>query len=117
MRQLLYALSSIFLIGSLHAQSIKGQIKKTDGSVIEAATVSILNADKTTATDKQGNFSFATMAPGTYQLSVSSIGFATRIVEAKVTPNNVTELAITLTDQNRQLGRGSLPPTKERVIF
>jgi len=104
MRQLLYTLSSIFLIGSLHAQSIKGQIKKTDGSVIEAATVSILNADKTAATDKQGNFSFATMAPGTYQLSVSSIGFATRIVEAKVAPNNITELAITLTDQNRQLG-------------
>jgi iron complex outermembrane receptor protein len=104
MKQFLYTLLSIFLVVNLSAQSIKGKIKKADGAAIEAATVSVLNTDRTSATDKQGDFSFTKILPGTYQLSVSSIGFATKLIEAKVTSNSVTELAITLTEQNRQLG-------------
>ena len=87
----------------LHAQSIKGKIQNTTGVGIEAATISILNTDKTTIAGKDGDFSFTSIAPGNYQLTISSIGFATQLKNVSVAPNNATEVNITLTEQGRQL--------------
>jgi iron complex outermembrane receptor protein len=103
MKRLLNILFSLFIFQTLQAQTIQGKIKASNGNVIEAATVSILNLDKSTSTDKQGNFSFNNIAPGTYQVSISSIGFAAKLIEVKVTSNKSTELAIALTEQNKQL--------------
>lgn len=103
MKRFLYTLFSLFLFANLQAQTIKGKIKASNGNVIEAATVSILNTDKSTITDKQGNFRFTNIIPGTYQLIISSIGFATKLTEATVTSNKATELTIILNEQNQQL--------------
>ncbi len=87
----------------LHAQSIKGKIQNTAGVGIEAATISILNTDKTTIAGKDGGFSLTNIAPGNYQLSISSIGFATQLKNVSVASNNATEIDITLTEQGKQL--------------
>ncbi|NNV54033.1 TonB-dependent receptor [Limnovirga soli] len=97
----LLLLSSLVI---LHAQSITGKIKDVNGNGIDAATISILNSNKTTIADAQGAFSFKNIAPGVYQLSVSSIGYAAQLKEVKVTSNQTTEIAIILNEQNQQLG-------------
>lgn len=104
MKQILYLIFSTFLSVNVQAQSIKGKIKASNGNAIEAATISILNTDKTTVADKQGDFSFTNIAVGTYQLSISSIGYATQLKEVKVPSNQVTEIVVTLNEQNKQLG-------------
>lgn len=103
MKKIIFTLLLLCTIAMLHAQSIKGKIKASNGTGIEAATIRILNTDKITIADKQGNFGFANIAVGTYQLSVSSIGFATQVKEVKVAPNQAIEIAVTLTEQGRQL--------------
>ena len=92
MKQFIYTILATFLLANVQAQSIKGKITAANGSTIEAATINILNTDKTTIADKQGNFTFNNIAPGTYQLSISSVSFASKITEVKVSSNKETEL-------------------------
>jgi len=103
MKKITYTLLLVCSMILLHAQSIKGKIKASNGNSIEAATVSILNTDKVTIAGKQGDFSFTNIAPGTYQLGISSIGFATQLKNVSVAPNKATEINITLTEQGKQL--------------
>ena len=104
MKQFLYTLIATILLTNVQAQSIKGKIQNAKGAGIEAATISILNTDKTTVAGKQGDFSFTNMKPGTYQLSITSIGFATQLKNVLVAANKATEINITLSEQGRQLG-------------
>ena len=71
MKQFIYTILATFLLANVQAQSIKGKITAANGNTIEAATINILNTDKTTIADKQGNFTFNNIAPGTYQLSIT----------------------------------------------
>lgn len=103
MKQLLYILLATFLLANVQAQSIKGKITATNGKTIQSATINILNTDKITIANTQGDFSFTNITPGTYQLSISSIGFATQLKEVKVASSQTTEISITLTEQGRQL--------------
>jgi iron complex outermembrane recepter protein len=103
MKQFLYTLLATFLFINVQAQSIKGEIKAASGNVIEAATINILNTEKTTIADKQGNFSFTNITVGTYQLSISSIGYATQLKEVKIEANKTTDVTITLSEKNKQL--------------
>lgn len=98
-------LTLLFFFGTLalQAQSIKGKISSSAGHAIEAATISILNTDKSTLADKEGNFSFSNINTGTYQLSISSVGYATQLKEVSVLTNKTTEISITLSEQNQQL--------------
>lgn len=105
MKQIIYTGIFILITNFVLAQSkIAGTVQTINKTGIESATINILNTDLTTIANKQGDFSFTNIEPGTYQLSVSSIGFATKIYEAKVIANKTTELSITLTEQNQQLG-------------
>ena len=104
MKQLLYVMFATFLCINVQAQSIKGKIRSANGNAIEAATINILNTNKSTISNKEGEFSFQNMAPGTYQLSINFIGFAAKIVQAKIAINATTDLTIVLTEQNQQLG-------------
>lgn len=104
MRKFLYTILATFLLANVQAQSIKGKITTANGNAIEAATISILNTDKTAIADKQGNFNFANINVGYYQLSISSVGFATQLKDVKIAANQTTELNITLTEQSSQLG-------------
>src|SRR4051794_29012540 len=71
-----------------HAQEVTarldGTIKDTAGAVVPEAPLSARNVSTgvvTTATsDLSGNYVFASLAPGTYTLSVKKPGFATRMI-------------------------------------
>jgi iron complex outermembrane recepter protein len=103
MKQLLYIILATFVLANVQAQSIKGKITASNGNAIETATIRILNTEKTTIADKQGNFSFTNISVGTYQLSITSIGFASQVKEITVNANSETEINCLLLEKNKQL--------------
>lgn len=103
MKQFLYTMLAALLCANAQAQFIKGKITTSNGSAVEAATVSILNTDKSSAANKQGDFIFSNINAGTYLLSFSSVGYATQLKEVTVGANKTIELAITLVELNKQL--------------
>ncbi len=103
MRKFIYTILATFLFANVQAQTINGKIKSSNGSPIEAATINILNTDKTTITDKHGNFSFTNLNTGSYQLNFSAIGFAAQLKSVDVSSKQATEITVTLIEQNKQL--------------
>ncbi|MBZ4190539.1 TonB-dependent receptor [Niabella beijingensis] len=103
MKQFIYTVLATFLLANVQAQTIKGKVAATNGNPIEAATISILNTGKTTITDKYGNFSFANIAPGTYQLSISLVGFAKQLKVITVNAGIETKINFTLSEESKQL--------------
>lgn len=79
MRSGLALLFLLMLNNSLFAQNtfqIAGNVKNMKGESLEAATVFINGSKKITKTDDKGNFSFPAIAPGTYQVVINMIGYA-----------------------------------------
>jgi len=112
MKEIVCILLGLFLFTDLQGQSISGTVKSANSNIIEGATITILNTNKSTITDKQGDFKIANILPGTYQLSVSAMGFATKLIGTKVVANKAIELNITLTEQNRQLSEAVVTANK-----
>lgn len=78
-KTLLFLLGIVLSTWTAHAQetlSISGTIKNTKGIEIEAATVFIAGSQKITVTDNKGMFKFQNLTPGTYQVIVNLIGYA-----------------------------------------
>ncbi len=103
MKQYLYILLGTFLFSNVQAQNINGKIQSANGAPIEGATISILNNDKTTLSNKEGNFSFINLNKGNYQLNFSAVGFAAQLKSVEVLSNKATDITITLIEQNKQL--------------
>ncbi len=82
----------VFLVVNSSAQSFRGKILGTvtdqNGAVVQGATVVAKNVgtgiERTTTTDSDGNYSFAEMPIGTYEVKVSQTGFTTRTVPGVV---------------------------------
>lgn len=96
------AIGLFFLVG-VHAQTLTGVVQTKAGTRIESATINILNTDKTTITDKVGNFSFPKINAGSYQLSFSAVGFATQLKTVAISSTQQTTITITLIEQSKQL--------------
>lgn len=85
-----------------HAQTLKGIVQTKKGMSIESATISILNTDRTAIADKEGSFTFTNLPVGSYQLNISSLGFASQVKLIEVTTGN-TSVTIVLEEQGAQL--------------
>ncbi|HSV09325.1 MAG TPA: TonB-dependent receptor [Hanamia sp.] len=57
--------------------SLSGVIKDEQSSPIANATVHLLNTNSQTISDEHGNFRLNNLFPGTYQIEVTAIGYAT----------------------------------------
>ena len=68
--------------------SIHGVVVNKDGAVYEGAHVALTQHDtsaaRTVTTDSNGRFDFFDLTPGSFTLTVSSIGFATQVVTGTV---------------------------------
>ncbi len=102
MKQFLYTWLVLLLTAQVQAQSITGKVTASNGQPVEAATISILNTNQTTVANKEGNFTFDHIMPGSYQLSISSTGFAVQVKTVQVTQGN-TVINIILAEQGKQL--------------
>lgn len=87
----------------LNAQTLKGVVQTKSGAPIEAATISILNTDRTAIADKEGSFIFKNIPAGNYQLTITSIGYASQIKNVNVTAGNTSTINIVLNEQGKQL--------------
>ena len=84
------------------AQSIKGKITGSNANAVEAASISILNTEKTTATNKYGEF-VLTLPNGNYTMVVSFVGYATQTKTVQIENSKSATINFTLTEQSRQL--------------
>lgn len=79
---LLFALVCFTIPALAQTNSLSGIVKDSSGEPVNGATVSLLTARQialaTTYTNGQGRFEFSALASGTYELLISSKGFAPR---------------------------------------
>ena len=85
MRTLVAFLSVLFLFQTIQAQTdykIQGKISNQQGEPVQGASVMLLNGVKGTVTDTSGTFTLRVPKAGNYTLSISSIGYAEKLVSA-----------------------------------
>ncbi len=71
-------------LAQTEAGSIAGTLTDPSGSVLKGAQVSIVAQTLNTVTDQQGRFYISGLAPGTYTLTFSYVGFKTLTKEVTV---------------------------------
>ncbi len=76
--------------------SINGRVVDTAGGVLQGAEVDLLNNGATTKTDRQGQFSFVNLDPGSYTVSISFLGLAPYSGNVTVTAAAAARLDATL---------------------
>lgn len=64
----------IQLEGIAQHSGIHGKLKNKSGAPIEAATITVKELGKSTATDRNGSFSFSSLPDGSYTIIVKSLG-------------------------------------------
>lgn len=84
---------------------INGRVMDTNtGEPLVGATVRIEGTGVGTVTDIDGTFELSSVAPGTYNLIISSIGYATsRVPNISVQTGNMTTVEIPLAEQASEL--------------
>lgn len=90
------------MAGNLWAQILKGTVKNQAGEGISYATIALLNSPKGTVADKSGNYQLS-LPPGKYEISVSTVGYATQIQPITISDKN-TELNFRLNPSTQDLG-------------
>ena len=75
-----------FTLAQTFTGGIRGAIRDQDGGVLPGTTVTLTNIDtsvaRTSVTNERGEYVFASVAPGTYDLAVTLAGFAPYTREA-----------------------------------
>ncbi|QES87639.1 TonB-dependent receptor [Rhizosphaericola mali] len=92
----------LIIYSKLYTQTLQGGVHTKNGQPIDAATVHILNTDRTTTTDREGKFIFSNIKEGRYQLNVTRVGYASLINSVKVGVDK-TSTSIILTENGKQL--------------
>jgi hypothetical protein len=82
------------------SSSLEGAVSDTTGAVIASATVKITNnstgVSQTQTSDAKGNFSFVSLAPGSYDVTTTAQGFATHKVTVEIEAGQTMNLPVTL---------------------
>ncbi|MBC7416714.1 MAG: carboxypeptidase-like regulatory domain-containing protein [Pedobacter sp.] len=58
--------------------NLRGEVKTTDGRPAEGVTVTLMNTNRTTATNRAGEFLIKHILLGNYILKISAVGIATQ---------------------------------------
>ena len=69
--------------------TIEGRVADSSGVPIAQARVQIVELNRITSTNDSGRFTFAGVAPGTYRISISAIGFMPRVQTVAVQNSDV----------------------------
>ncbi len=81
------------------SSKISGVVKNSDSSPVVAATVTLIELNKSTATDADGRFEFLSVNPGQYTIRVEHLAFATIEKEVEITTKPSSDLQLTLTEK------------------
>src|ERR1700716_3128078 len=81
------------IVAQQNTGRINGLVTDTSGAILPGATVEVQSNGLRAVSDSQGQFSIPNVAPGTYTLKVSYVGFSTSETPVTVVagqPANVT---------------------------
>lgn len=117
-----------FYTGYTQDYSVSGVVKDSGGTAIEFANLLLLNAAdstmvKGTTTSDTGNFLFENVAPNTYVLKISYLGYVTKYVPIDVNRSlNLGELIIDesvedLKDVTLAYRKPTLEKKADRIVF
>jgi TonB-dependent receptor len=76
---------------------VSGAVKDTAGAVLQGAQITLQPTATTVASDAQGEFVIPNVAPGTYTVTISYVGFNNSISTVVVNPGQTTLLSATMT--------------------
>ena len=110
---LLLTLISTFTMAAQNSGSIKGMISEASGSPLSGATVYIKSLDKGTVTDYDGNFVLDNLEIGTYDVTISYVGFATTHQSVSVMAGKVTTLNTSLKESDSILNEVVITANKQ----
>ncbi len=84
---------------------VSGSVKDAAGAVLQGAQVTLLPTAIAVASDTQGNFVIPDLAPGTYTVTISYVGFNNSVSTVVVKPGQTTTLNATMTisSSNQQI--------------
>jgi iron complex outermembrane receptor protein len=83
--------------------TIKGKIFTNDNKPAASVTVLLKGTAKSALTEEDGTFVIQKVAPGTYQLEVSLVGYETLRQDVLVAENKITAINLQLTLSNTEL--------------
>ena len=104
----------LLLPGALRAQelTLRGSVSTADGKAVDLATVQ-LNQSLGTQTDREGNFRFDRLRPGTYTWRVSYLGYETRTGQITLRTGR-ERLDVSLREMSLQLSDVTVVATQRR---
>jgi TonB-dependent receptor len=86
--------------GQLSAQggkgSLAGRVADTSGGVLQGARLQLQPSGIQTVTNRQGEFRFTDVAPGSYEMTVTFVGFSPATVAVTVSPGQAAHVDATL---------------------
>ncbi|NRF41005.1 TonB-dependent receptor [Pedobacter foliorum] len=88
--------------------TINGKIKTNDGKPAAYVSVQIVENNKKTASDEDGNFSFNNLKTGEYTLKTSYVGLQVQTQKVSVTEGQSTTVEFTLSENSAQLDEVSI---------
>ena len=93
------------LSGIAHAQNpltsrIAGRVTSNKGLPLELVSVSLVELQKGTLTDEQGNYAFNNLAPGHYTIKIQLLGAAEKDLPVDVAAGQTAETSYQLTREN-----------------
>nr|WP_321227973.1 TonB-dependent receptor [uncultured Psychroserpens sp.] len=110
---LLLTLISSFIVNAQETGTIKGLITDANGMPLAGASVSIKVLNKGAMTDFDGNFTIENIEVGTYDITVSFIGYKSYDQSITVTSGNTTELNSSLKGSDTVLDEVILTANKQ----
>lgn len=90
-------------INNTYAQStgtVSGQIKLVDGRPFASAPISIVELNKSTLSDEEGNYSFKNVPAATYHIMIQVLGAPEQIIQATVVAGQITTVDYQLPKEN-----------------
>lgn len=99
MRKLVAVVYFLVLFLPVFSQSgnrdLGGKVQDNNGNPVRAVSVVLMNTERGTVTNEKGEFFLRAVPYGSYDISFSAIGFASRIIATSIN-SSTTTLAVTL---------------------
>ena len=96
--------------------TISGKIVNDESQGISGATISLLNTNFETTSDKLGNFTLSNIPAGTYIISISAIGYATENKKLVATQHSDQPLVLHIAYSMRQMDEVVVTAQKQEEI-
>lgn len=91
MMRKLFCILALLLSVTIHAQTIKGKITaNTANQPVAGATVHLLNTGVSVLANNDGVYSIDNLLPGTYNIEVTAVGFATAAKQVDVNDRQIS---------------------------